>query len=478
MGKSAAIVSIEKAVKRKKFRFQMPHSYVFMGIIIILTTILTYIIPAGEFKRVEDSVTKRQLVVPDSFHFVHQTPVSIFNMFISIQKGMLNGAEIIFYLFFAYGFIYILTKTGVFNSGIGALVRKMKGKEGLIIPVFMLVFGAMGAGFGMYEESYGYIPIMMGITVALGYDALVGVAIVYVSITTGFAAAVTNPFTVGIAQGIAGIPIFSGIVLRIIAFVFFMSISVFFVMRYAKKVKENPEQSIVKNIDFPFLSGIIKGGLTDTKFTVTHKISLVLFACTIITLVTGTIKFGWYLPELSGVFIIMMIVIGLVNKMSLGQIADTFIEACQNMVYAALIIGMANAILVILEDGHIIDTVVYYMAYVIKDLSTYAAASGMIIVQTMLNFFVPSGSAAATISMPIMTPLSDLIGIHRQIAVLAFSFGDGFANMLWPSIVVVICGIAGIPVDRWYKFLWPLFLAILTMEIIFIIIAVAINYGP
>ncbi|KXH80826.1 hypothetical protein AU377_08780 [Sporosarcina sp. HYO08] len=148
------------------------------------------------------------------------------------------------------------------------------------------------------------------------------------------------------------------------------------------------------------------------------------------------------------------------------------------MVYAALIIGIANAILVVLQDGHIIDTVVYYMAYVIKDLSPYAAASGMIFLQTMLNFFVPSGSAAAAISMPIMTPLSDSIGLNRQIAVLAFSYGDGFANMLWPSTVVVICGIAGIPIDRWYRFLWPLFLSILAMEIVFIIIAVAINYGP
>ncbi|WP_051590987.1 YfcC family protein [Bacillus sp. UNC438CL73TsuS30] len=465
-------------VTKRKFKLKMPHSYVFMGLIILITAIFTYIIPAGEFDRVEDPVTKRSLVVPGSYHSVHQTPVSFFNMFISIQKGMLHGAEIIFYLFFAYGFIFILTKTGVFNSGIGALVRKMKGKESLIIPVFMLVFGAMGAGFGMYEESYGYIPIMMGITVALGYDALVGVAIVYVSITTGFAAAVTNPFTVGIAQGIAGIPLFSGIAFRAIAFVVFMSISIFFVMRYAKMVKENPEKSIVKNVQFPFLSGIVQGGLTDTKFTLPHKVSLGLFVCTIITLVTGTVKFGWYLPELSGVFIIMMIAIGLVNKLTLAEVADTFIEACRNMVYAALLIGMANAILVILEDGNIIDTVVHYMAYLIQDLSPYAASAGMIILQTLLNFFVPSGSAAATISMPIMTPLSELIGINRQIAVLAFSFGDGFANMLWPSTVVVICGIAGIPVDRWYKFLWPLFITIISTEIIFIIIAVAINYGP
>ncbi|MFK2826422.1 Na+/H+ antiporter NhaC family protein [Bacillus sp. B190/17] len=484
MGKAAVksneevIFKEEKEKKKKKFKFTAPHSYVFMGMIIILAGILTYIIPAGEFNRVEDPATKKLLVVPNSYQIVEQSPISPFNMFISIQKGMLNAAEIIFYVFFAYGFIFMLTKTGVFNSGIEALLRKTKGKESLIIPVFMLIFGLMGATFGMYEESYGYIPLMMGIAVALGYDALVGVAIVYVGVTTGFAAAITNPFTIGIAQGIAKIPMFSGMGFRIVAFISFMSLSIFYVMRYAKKVKENPEASLVKDLNFPFISDVKKDVLTETVFTVRHKISLILFVGTILTLITGTVKFGWYIPELSGVLIIMMIVIGLINKLTFAQIADTFIEACKNMVFAALIIGLANAILVIFQDGNIIDTIVHYMAMAIEDLSPSVAASAMLLGQTVLNFFIPSGSAHAAISMPLMTPLADLIDMNRQVAVLAFQFGDGFANMLWPHTVAVICGIACIPIDRWYKFLWPLFLLVLGLEMIFMTIAVAINYGP
>ncbi|RRN68125.1 YfcC family protein [Peribacillus simplex] len=469
--------SNKQVIKRKKINFTMPHSYVFMGMMIFLAGILTYIVPAGEFNRVEDPATDRLVVVPDSYKLIEQSPVSFFDLFLSIQKGMINAAEIIFYVLFSYGFIFMLTKTGVFNCGIGALIKKMKGKENFIVPIFMLVFGLMGATFGMYEESYGYIPLMMGIAVALGYDALVGVAIVYVGITTGFSASITNPFTIGIAQSIAKIPLFSGTGFRIIAFIAFMSLSIFYVMRYANKVKKNPDASLVKDIEFPFLSDIRKGVLSEQKFTTRHKISMILFVGTILTLIMGTVKFKWYLPELSAVLIMMMIVIGLVNKLTFAQIADTFIEACKTMVFAALIIGLANAILVVFQEGHIIDTIVHAMAYVIKDLSPMISASCMVIGQTLLNLFIPSASAAAAISMPIMTPLADLVGLNRQIAVLAFQFGDGFANMFWPHTVAVICGIACIPIDRWYKFLWPLFLSILSLEIIFVIIAVAINYG-
>lgn len=473
------IEPLEAPIKKKKrFKLTMPHSYVFMGMIIIFAAILTYIVPAGEFERVEDSNTGNSVVIPGSYQSIAQSPVTPFEMVMSIYKGMINAAPIIFYVFIAYGFVFMLTKTGAFNSGVGALVRKTRGKEFLFIPVFMLIFGLMGATFGMYEESYGYIPLMMGITVALGYDAFVGLAIVYVGVATGFSAAITNPFTIGIAQSIAEIPMFSGIGFRIIAFICFMSLSIFFVMRYARQVKANPEKSIVKDIKFPFLADIKQSNIATTKFSTRHKVSLVLFVLTIITLVTGTVKFKWYLDELSGVLITMMIVIGLVNGMKFGQISEVFIEACKNVIFGALIIGMANAILVILQDGHIIDTIVHYMASGVKDLSPEVAGSSMVFLQTGLNFFIASGSAQAATSMPIMVPLSDLLDLNRQIAVLAFQFGDGFASMLWPHTVAVVCGIACVPIDRWYKFLWPLFLCILALEVIFVIIAVAINYGP
>lgn len=467
-----------KTSKNKKFKLSMPHSYVIMGIILIAVSLLTYIIPAGEFKRVEDPETQRQIVVPGSYQHVEQSPVSIFDITTSIYEGMIRGSEIIFYVFISYGFIFMLTKTGAFDSGVGALVRKTKGKEILIIPVFMIMFGLMGATFGMYEESYGYIPLMMGIMIALGYDAIVGLAVVYIGVATGFAAALTNPFTIGIAQSIAEVPMYSGIGYRTIIFVCFMTLSISYVMRYARKIKANPEKSIVKDVNFAFLSETSSNDLVNLKFTTRHKISLILFALTIFTLVFGTAKYQWYLKELSGVLIISMIIIGLVNKLNFSRISDVFIEACKNATFGVLIIGMANAVLVVLEKGLIIDSIVYYTASTIDGVSPHIAGSAMLVIQTVLNFFLYSASAQAVTSMPIMVPLADVLELNRQIAVLAFQLGDGFANMIWPNSVAVICGIACIPMDRWYKFLWPLFISIFALEIMFVIIAVAINFGP
>lgn len=466
------------SIKKKKFNFSMPHSYIIIGIIIILVMILTYIVPAGEFDRVEDAATGRTVIIPESFHFIEKAPVSIFDMFKSISAGMVEAADIIFFVFFAYGFVYILIKSGAFDGGMGALISKISGKEKLIIPVLMLLFGIMGASFGMYEETYGFVPVVMAVTVAMGYDALVGAVIVFVGVATGFAAAITNPFTIGIAQGIVGLPMFSGIVFRIVIWVCFMTLVIWYTMRYAKKVKNDPSKSIVKDVKFSFLSDISKEELLQKEFTKRHKISLGLFALTIITLVYGTLKYGWYLEELSALFIIMMFVIGFVNKYSPSQIAEIFIDACKTVIFGALVIGISRAVLIVLQNGLIIDTIVHYLASSVSNLSGYVAGVAMIFIQNILNFFIPSGSGQAATSMPIMAPIADIIGLNRQIAVLAFQFGDGFSNLFWPTVVAVECGIAGVPLNKWYKFMGPLFVYMLILQVILMCIAVAIGYGP
>ncbi|WZL72755.1 TIGR00366 family protein [Clostridiaceae bacterium 35-E11] len=465
-------------VKKKKFKFSMPHSYIVIGLIIVFAMVMTYIIPAGQYARVEDPITGRSIVDPNSFQFLEQSPVGIFDMFKAIMRGMVDAADIMFFVFFAYGFVSMLIHTGAFDAGLGTLIKKIKGKEKFIIPVLMLIFGIMGASFGMYEEAYGFVPVTMGIAIAMGYDGMVGAAIVFVGVATGFAAAVTNPFTIGIAQSIAEVPMFSGFGFRLIVWVCFMTLIIWYTMRYANKVKKDPAKSAVYGIKFSFLSDMSQEDLLKKEFTTAHKISLLLFAGTIATFVTGTIKFGWYLEELAAIFIIMMFVIGLVNKYSLGKTCDVFIESCNHVLFGVLIIGIARAVLVVLQDGHVIDTVAYYMASSLTHFSTYVAAEAMLLFQNMLNFFIPSGSGQAATSMPIMTPLADLLGVNRQIAVLAFHFGDGFSNLFWPTQVAIECGIAGIPLTRWYKYFGPLFLYMFLLQTFFIIVAVAINFGP
>jgi uncharacterized ion transporter superfamily protein YfcC len=439
---------------------------------------MTYVIPAGQFDRVEDPATGRNLVVADSFKLVEQSPVTPFSMFMSIMEGMVDAADIIFFTFFSYGFMCMLIRVGAFDAGVGALIRALKDKDKYILPILIWIFGLMGASFGMYEEAYGFIPVVMGIAIALGYDAITGAVVVMGSVALGFASAFVNPYTIAIAQTIAELPLFSGLFFRVIVFITTMSIFTFYVMRYANKIKENPKKSYVFGMDFAALSNLTKEEMINLELTARHKISLILFFLTIVTFVAGAIMYGWYLYELSAIFIIMMFVIGLVNNKSLSEICEIFIDISKNIIFGAFVIGIARSVLIVLQKGNIIDTVCFYLAQSMQNLTSTFAAIVMFFFQTILNFFIPSGSGQAATSMPIMVPLADLLGINRQIACLAFQFGDGFSNIFWPTQAAVDCAIAGITLDRWYKFFGPLYGILLIVQVVFMAIAVAINYGP
>lgn len=462
----------------KRFKISIPHSFIIIGFILVICTIMTYVIPAGQFDRVEDPATGRNLVVADSFKLVEQSPVTPFSMFMSIMEGMVDAADIIFFTFFSYGFMCMLIRVGAFDAGVGALIRALKDKDKYILPILIWIFGLMGASFGMYEEAYGFIPVVMGIAIALGYDAITGAAVVMGSVALGFASAFVNPYTIAIAQTIAELPLFSGLFFRVIVFITTMSIFTFYVMRYANKIKKDPKKSYVFGMDFAALSNLTKEEMINLELTTRHKISLILFFLTIVTFVAGAIMYGWYLYELSAIFIIMMFVIGLVNNKSLSEICEIFIDISKNIIFGAFVIGIARSVLVVLQQGNIIDTVCFYLAQSMQNLTSTFAAMAMFFFQTILNFFIPSGSGQAVTSMPIMVPLADLLGINRQIACLAFQFGDGFSNIFWPTQAAVDCAIAGITLDRWYKFFGPLYGILLIVQVVFMVIAVAINYGP
>lgn len=461
---------------RKKFT--IPHTYVIIGIILVVLTILTYIIPAGTYERAVDPVLNRTMVVQGSFKYIEQTPVSPFHMFMAVVEGLVSTADIIFFIFFAYGFVYLLIKTGAFYGSLGSLIKKFNGKETMIFPIFMIVFGICGSTFGLYEETYGLLPAFMGISVALGYDALVGGAAVILGTATGFAAATLNPFTIGIAQGIAELPIGSGIGLRIICFIVFQGSAIIYLMLYARKVRLHPELSIVKDVKFNFSNGMNREEMEQLPFNGKHKLIMLLFVVTIALLVYGTSQLGWYLNELSTLFFIMMIITGLVGGYNFSQIASLFIESVSDVIFGAMAVGVARSLTIVMENGHIIDTIINFMASTLSTMPRTIAAVGMVVVQNFINFFIPSGSGQAATSMPIMAPLADAIGLTRQTAVLAFQFGDGFSNMFWPTSAATVCGLMSLPIEKWYRFITPLFLFMFLLQIVFMVIAVAINYGP
>jgi uncharacterized ion transporter superfamily protein YfcC len=306
----------------------------------------------------------------------------------------------------------------------------------------------------------------------------VGGGIVFVAVATGFAAATINPFTIGIAGSIAGIPLISPALttFRIVAFILFMTLSISYVMWYAKKIRKDPTKSyLYGEVEHGFENVLSRDEVMNLSFTTQHKITLLGFALLIIIIAYTVGVLGFYLSELSALFIIWMILTGILNKMNSRQIADAFVESTSASIYGILLIGLSRSIQVIMTQANVIDTAVLYLSGLIQNLPHSVSAVGMLIVQNLVNFFIPSGSGQAVVMMPIMAPLSDLIGVSREIAVTAYQFGDGFSNMFWPTAVAVECGIMGVGMDKWYKFITPLFGMMFVLQAILIVVGVAIG---
>jgi uncharacterized ion transporter superfamily protein YfcC len=450
---------MSKTEKRKiDWTKAMPHAYTIILAIVVVAMVLTWIVPAGTFDRVLNEDLGRELVVPGSYKAAERNPVGPWGMVKSLYEGMTEASDIIFFILIAYGYVFLLLKTGAIDALVGAMLRKLGNNDKLLIPAFMLLFGLAGSTFGMYEETYGLIPAFIAIAIALGYDGLVGGAIVFVGVATGFASATINPFTVGIAQSISGVtPGASLMIFRVVIWVLFMALSISYTMWYANKVKKNPDASYVKGVTFRGLEGRSREEVIALSFTTAHKLSLVGFLALIAAIVVGVTAFGFYLTELSAFFLIAIAYTGIVNKMKPGRIAEVFVEGAGNAIFGALLVGLARSIEVVLTQANIIDTIVFTLANAIQNFHQYFAAIGMLVVQNLVNFFIPSGSGQAVVMMPIMAPLSDVIGVSREVAITAYQFGDGFSNMFWPTAVATECGIMGIAMNRWYKFITPLF---------------------
>ena len=459
-------------VKRK---FKFPSSILMLFFLIVFVMLLTYIIPAGQFNQIVNEAGIKS-VDPESFHFIDRTPVNPFRMFVAIQKGFISGASIIFLIVFGYFWVFSIVGSGAVGAAISKLLRSKAKDSKLFIPIVFLVFAIAGSTYGEFETVYGLIPIFIALCIAMGYDAIVGLSVCFVGVATGFASATTNPFTIGIAQSYADLPIFSGLLFRWIVFFSFCAVAIAYIMRYASRVKKNPKLSVVYDEDF----SSFRVDTTDVgEFTLTHKILLLGMVVTIGVIVYGSLKLGWWIAEMSGVFLISGIVSQIIARKKLEDIGKSLVTACSEMSIAIIVVGLSRTIIEILTAGNIIDTIIWSLFQPMKAAPKWIIGILMLVAQNIINFFIPSGSGQAAAIMPIMVPLSDLTGINRQIAVLAYQFGDGYSNMLWPtSGIVIACGIAKIPMGKWYKFFLKLFGVIFILQCIFIIIAVLTNYGP
>ncbi|AOV08005.1 YfcC family protein [Sporosarcina ureilytica] len=451
------------------------NAFVLVFIVVAVAAILTYIMPAGQYERQE--VDGRSVVDPATFTFIESTPASFMDLFNSIHLGMLEGSGIIFFVFIVGGAFGILKTTGALEAFVKVIALKFSDRATILIPILMLFFAAGGTLMGMAEETLVYIGILVPLALALRFDVFTGFAIVSLGASVGFSAAVMNPFTVGVAQGVAELPLFSGMGLRLALLATLYVAAVWYVTRHAKKVRANPSLGFYGRYDRETIVSVID---EDFKISTRHKLVLYTFLLNFIVLIYGVIKLDWYITEIAGLFLLFGILIGFIGKISSSNIADSFIDGAKEILPGALIIGVAQAILVIFKNGSLMDTILYYASNMIDSLPPVLSAIGIFIFQLFFNFLIPSGSGQAALTMPIMAPLGDLIGVTRQTTVLAFQLGDGMSNIIFPTVGFFMAGLAmaGIPWTRWVKWVFPFFLIQIGIAVVFLIIAQLTQYGP
>lgn len=460
--------------KRKKLtggNFKVPHTLVIIVAIILLVSIATYIVPGGAYEKVVNDLDKT-VVVDGSFKYIENEPQGLFAILQAPIQGIVDSGEIIAFLLIVGGAFNIISRTKAIDFGIVNIVNVFKGKEILIIPIITTIFSLGGAVFGMYEEAVPFVAILVPLMLALGYDSIMAVAVTYLACALGFSSAMLNPFTVGIAQSIAEIPMFSGIAYRTIIWVITTIVGCVFLMMYARKIKKNPELSPVYESDKIKRENLQNFEEDHEKFTLTHKVILASLAVCIGVIVWGVLAKGFWIPQIAAVFLITGLFSGIIGRLSGDEMADAFMEGAKGMIGAAVMIGFARAIVIVAENASIIDTILYNLSNVIGQLPSLLAACIMYPIQMFINFFVGSGSGQAALTMPILAPLGDLIGVSRQLTVLIFQFGDGFSNIIFPTsgILIACLGIAGVPFGKWFKWVMPLQGILFVLAITFITI--------
>lgn len=467
----------DKSQKSLK-RFSFPHTYVIIMAIVLLATLLTYIIPAGQYERIKDEAVGKTIVVADQFKYIENTPVSFLDVPNKIVASFNKSSSIIFIILIVGGAFQVIIATGVFQVFTSRLVKKFAGNENIVIPAFTTIFALACTTMGV-NTFIGFAPIAIILARSMGFDAIVGVSMVMLGGAIGFSTGTLNPFSTGVAQTIAELPMFSGIGFRFMSLAIFLIITNIYIIRYARKVRSNPESSIVYELE---KSESSESGELEEQPDIELKHYLVLavvVACFSLIMYGGT-NWGWKTNNNSAIFIWMAIIGGFAGGMGPSKISAEFVKGARKLVFGAMIIGIARSTSIILTDGNILDTVVKSLASGLMNVPGALRPIGMFISQIIVNCFIVSGSGQAAVTMPIMIPVADIVGVTRQTAVLAFNFGDGFSNYVLPtsSALMGMLAISNIPYDKWMKYMGKLFgIWVITGSII-LFGAYFIGYGP
>ena len=464
--------------EEKTKTFHVPNTFIILMGLILIIGILTYFIPAGTYDRYYDEVTGREIVDPNSFHEVEKNPMTIVQYFTSAVDGFVEAGYVVALTFAVGGGFYVLEKAGIITGAISSLARKLKNRGIIIIPILMTAFALCDCFVGMCELTMVYVPIILPLMLAMGFDSMTAAATALIGSQVGFTLALANPFTTIIGQKIAGLPLMSGWQYRLIMMICFLTVAIIFVCRYAKKVQKDPLSSPMYEIDQETRKDIDSTTLDTARLNGRQKAAGVVAILLFALMVYGVIGMGWDMPQIGGTFVAIGILGGIIAGLSGDDICGAFVHGSMNVLEGALIIGVSRGIAVIMDNAMITDTIVYALSVVLQSVPAALSAIGMVVAQTIIEFFISSGSGQAVATMPIMAPLADLIGLSRQIAVMACQFGDGLTNILYPvsGYFIATLGLAKVPYEKWAKFFFPFLCVEWVMTIIFMLIAQAINW--
>ena len=438
-------------------KLRVPNTYVLISVIIALCAVLTWFVPGGQYVKAEDGTLSYEAVdaVPQTWQVLS-----------AVYHGFVKQAGIIVFILVVGGAFWLLNATGAVEVGIQRFIARIGKRDILVLVALTVLFSLAGAVFGMSEETIPFVGIVVPLVVSMGYDAFMGMLVVYVASNVGFSSAFLNPFTVGIAQGMADLPLFSGMGYRIFCWAFLTLLMVVFVCFYARRTKK--EVTVIPSGSPTVIPSAAKESV---RLTSRQSWILVVLLLTVIALIVGVTCWDWYMPEITGLFLGMGIVCGVIAGFSANKIADELIAGARDILSAALVVGFASGIIVILQDGKVVDSILHGMQEGLDGSSPVASLSAMYGIQALINFIIPSATAKAAITIPIMAPFADMVGVSRQAMVLAFQFGDGFTNMVTPTsgVLVAALAMARIPYAKWVKWVWKGVLVLLVLGLLLLL---------
>lgn len=460
---------------KEKRGFHMPHVFIILLLIMLFVVILSYLIPSGSYERITDSVGIT-VVDPDTFQYVkNDTPITFMNYFEAVYNGFVNGSTIMGTLFISSGVIYLLEVSGAFGAGINLILQKTKGREFSVVCIFYTIFVIFGVlGYG--EAAYPFYPLAVTIGFALGYDRMVGTGLAIIGSTVGFTSGLMNTFTTGVAQQIVGLPLFSGIGFRSVGLIVFYLIGLAGLYSYCRKIKKNPQASLMSEEYMNQNKEEHVSGMED--MTTARALGLFVFLCIIVIQGYGCIRLGWSFPQIAAIYVNMGILLTIIFRFEPSEACQLFCKGAVRVFAAAFAVGLAQSVVVLMNQACIMDTIVHGMSTLLNGRSAILALLIIFVFVTLFNFLVVSGSGKAVIVMPILQPLGEILHINQQVLVLAYQYGDGITNSFWPGSSLVQLSMCGVDYGSWIKFCWKIYLSFIVSAFILVMIAHGIGFGP